>query len=211
MSDIESRHAKEILTRLYSGEVIDSIKHRALFSALADDVVMDQVNQHFAILEKRCERTKDGMGFYLYCIGQDKEALQVAEEMLREVVKVIRPMVEWLQLTRIISLDDMVLTTGTELRIDQLLRELEHPQPKVILEELANSFARSNAVITKDSKEHLRIVLKYLERNDYLLKSEDGLVYTGLAKWSVFEEALQYLSMTNNIPRVDDTVQEQLF
>lgn len=204
------RHAKTIITALYEGEIIDWIRHKDMYSALNDAVVLDQINQHFAVLDKRCARTKDGGGFFLYCVNQDKEALQLAEDMLREVIKVIRPMIEWLQFTRSISVDDVVITTGTELRMEQLVRALDQQEARNIMQNLASAFARSNTLVSANPNDHLKIVLSYLERNDYLIKAEEGLVYLGLAKWSVFEEALNYLAVSNNVPRVDET-QENLF
>lgn len=204
------KHAKELIQLLRRGKIIDPIKYPELYSAMNSDVVLEQINDHFCVLDLVCSKTSDGMGFYLRSTVDDKETLSVAEDMIKEVVKNIRPLVEWMQFTRIISADDLVITTSTTISKERLLHCLEQPQAQAMIREIADKFSRKGEVISSDSGKHLEVVMGWLERNDYVLKVDNGLSYIGLAKWSVVEDVLKYLVKINNIPRAEEPVQESL-
>lgn len=203
------KYADEIIDLLESGKVIDAFKYPEYFSALDNEGALEQINKSNEIRKTECLKTSDGKGFYLRTLDE-KKALSAAESMIKEVVKYIRPLVEWLQLTRIISRDGLAMTTGTTITKESLLRRLDQPQPRSMMNELANKFSTKGEVISEDSTKHLQTVMDFLEKNDYVMKVDSGLAYVGLAKWSLVEEVMRYLARTNDLPAPEDMEQGEL-
>lgn len=208
---METNIFKETIEHLLAGSVIDEFKYKRIYANLINREFLKEINDYLHRLDRRCVKTRDGLGFMLtFTDNQDKLAKQSGRTMLRDYCSKLKPFIEWLKWTSIISDDEVILTTGVELRYDQIHKHLDgNKAMQQTLKDLKDRLGNSNSM---DSNDHLKTVLRWFENNGFLVKNDpNGLSYTATAKWSVYEDVIEFIATKIGLDREADYEQENLF
>lgn len=196
------REFADICQKLLVGEIIDDIRYPNLYALLKNDDNFREVNEYLEKMARQCAITEEGGGFYLvYMDSYDKENKKVVKEQFEKFVKIIEPMVRFLQLC--LNATNTYILTGERIEFSRILTFVDNsPVAKEELSQIVRLLGRNSSGV----KNELTSVLDVLEKEGYLhALNEDKTIFKATAKWELFYEQIRYIGQCQNIIKQEPT------
>jgi len=200
-----------VLELLLSGEFVCQTKDEDAFRYLQSSINRQEIEQHLSLLNRRLASAAEGeVYFAAYQHLADNER-KVLNQQFQEVSAHLMPMVEWLLMVQEAMDNDMPLTQGTIIRLNQLQTVIE--DTPAYAEQLAK-ISRYAMFGSKASEldAQLKLIFKRLVELGYLVRpNQDKQIYTATGKIDYLFDVLKFIDETENLSlsaRAEDAISQ---
>lgn len=190
---------KDTIETLLSGHIICSVSHPDLYRFMQGEGNEAEVNNYLSKMDKGVATTSDKSGIYcVYNDLDDKEVKKVIAKQFKELAVNWEALLEWLKMSRELSVDAKSLAHGDTLRESELLSAIEGSSR--LQDDLSRVIEKFNIKTggARTASDRLTRLLEYLRTSGFLIRQSES-VYKCTARWSLLSDQMSYVRVQDNI------------
>lgn len=190
---------KDTIETLLGGHIICSVSHPDLYRFMQGEGKEAEVNNYLSKMDKGVATTADKSGIYcVYNDLDDKEVKKIMVKRFKELAVNWEALLEWLKMSRELSIGVKSLAHGDTLRESELLAAIEGSSR--LQDDLSRVLEKFNIKLggVRTASERLTRLIEYLRINGFLVRQSES-IYKCTARWSLLSDQLNYVRVQDNI------------
>jgi hypothetical protein len=195
---------KQLIPLLLAGEFVCQFTHQAAYAYLSDPNHQANVDAYLEKIGLKLVQTRHGGAFFCTHLDTDVDGKKSAQKTFKDIKQTLRPIVTFLELLMRITQQDDILTAGTLLETNQVMKVIDaNPSLRNDLQSLTNQ-AGLRAENT-DRSRLVKILTDFCKQGYLVLVNPEREIYRVTGKIEYIMEVIEFLMEHEAVSEVEET------